>query len=46
MSIIDDLKRLGIYSEKLEKRIESDIILGAEVEINCADTLDYEMVDS
>jgi hypothetical protein len=46
MSIIDDLRRLGIYSEKLEKRIESNKILKAEVEMGCADALDYEVVDS
>ncbi|MCL5987220.1 MAG: ribonuclease H-like domain-containing protein [Actinobacteria bacterium] len=45
MSIIDDLRRLGIYSEKLEERIESNKILKAEIELGNSDALDYEIVD-
>jgi len=46
MSIIDDLKRLGIYSEKLERRIDPDRILNIEVGTEDTDSLEYEIINS
>lgn len=46
MSIIDDLRRLGIYSEKLEERIDLNGIIKAETEPSCPDFPVSQLVGS